>query len=170
MWLLIVPVCLILPFFILTRVTARRFRRRDVGMVRSEVEDFARIALDPLRAAELSFTGPHRDDADRAHDTMFTARHGHRLLSFILDTSRMRIRWWVLYELYAPENAGAARTLRKEATFIESAIPSDAIRELLKAARGERPAPPSPPPAEPEKRVDPFEPPESSPTEPAVQA
>lgn len=170
MWFLIVPVCIALPFCFLALARARRLRLRDRRMIVGELKDFARLLEDPLRAREVTFTGPHRSDDDRSHDTMFTARHGHRLLSLILDTSRWRVRWWVLYELYAPEEAGAKRTLRVEATFIDRAVPTEPIRDLLKAARGDAVRPHAPPEPKVEVRVDPFEPPSPDPSVPAVQA
>ena len=170
MWFLFVPACIALPFGLLAFARARRFRLRERRMIVGELKDFARLLEDPLRAGEIAFTAPLRSDQDRAHDTIFTARHGHRLLSLILDTSRMRIRWWVLYELYAPDEAGGKRTRRLEATFIESAIPIESIRPLLAAARGDAPRPPAPPETKLEVRVDPFEAPASDPSAPAVQA
>ena len=170
MWFLIPVVCIGLSLSGLALARARRSRLRDRRMIVGELKDFARLLEDPLRAREVAFTGPHRFDEDRSHDTMFTARHGRRLLSLILDTSRMRIRWWVLYELYAPEDAGAMRTLRVEATFIERAVPVEPIRDLLKAARGDAVRPLATPKPKLEVRVDPFEPPSPDPSAPAIQA
>ena len=146
----------------------RRSRRRETRFVLGELKSLAAIAAEPARLTELAFTGPHRDDQDRVHDTMFTVRHdvAHRRLSFILDTSRWRIRWWVLAETF---DAEGKRVLRHEATFTEGAIPTEPIRALLKAARGEMPeaskesvaetSPQAPPRPEhpPDPAVDPFE-------------
>lgn len=169
MWLLIVPVSIALPFAAIALARARRFRLRGRRMIVGEMADFVRLLGDPRTAREVAFTGPHRCDEDRTHDTMFTARHGHRQLSFILDTSRMRIRWWVLYELYAPDTS--ERTLRVEADLIDRAIPTASIQALLKAARGEATAAAAPEPDPPlERRIDPFEAVEPDQTAPAVQA
>ena len=171
MWFLIAPVCVLAPFAYLAAVRAVRLRKRSRRMLLGELADVARIAADPLRVGEIAFTGPHRCDGDRTHDTMFTARHGHRLLSFILDTSGWRIRWWILFEIFSPEGAGGGRSLRLEATFVESAIPHEPIRILLKAARGEiaPAAAPAPSPPPPDVHVDPFDTLASDPTSPAAQ-
>jgi hypothetical protein len=164
-WFLIPFLCLIAALGAVALARRRRFRLRERRMVEGDLKDFARLAVDA--PAELAFTGPHRDDDDRAHDTMFTARHGRRRLSLILDTSRWRLRWWVLSEIFAESEE---RTARFEATFIEDAIPIDAIRTLLKAARGEIPAAPVAEPAPPlpaDPSVDPFE---SIPSDPAPTA
>src|SRR5690348_14980173 len=118
LWFLI-PFGGFVAFYLMGRIAyARRMRLRERAMTLRELKDFARIAGDPALAGELAFTGPHRDDQDRAHDTMLTARHVHRQLSLILDTSRHRVRWWALVEWFAPSGE---RSARFEATFIEGA-------------------------------------------------
>jgi len=170
MWFLIPIAGVALAFAYISLAWKRRMRRRERGMVLGELKRFACLLEEPTTAMHLVFSGPHRFDEDRAHDTMFSARYGSDLLSFILDTSRRRIRWWILFETYAPASAGAGRTRRHEATFVEGAIPVEQIRDLLKAARGETrtPAPASEVPPEsahpPDAPVDPFEPIPSGPT------
>ena len=148
-------------------------RRREARMVLDEVKAFVRLAAAPA-AERPVFTAPHHDDADPAHRTMFSARHGHRQLSFILDASRRRVRWWILSERFAPTGE---RVARHEATFVEGAIPTAELQALLKAARGEPPADPAEgnpaapgdaPPAE--RQVDPFEPVASDVPTPTAQA
>lgn len=171
MWFLIALACVTASIALIGLVRARRLRLRESRLIVGELKDVAKLLADPVHAREVAFTGPHRCDEDRAYDTMFTARHGQRLLSLILDTSRRRVRWWVLYELYAPGTG--ERTLRKEAVFDEAAIPHDAIRTLLQAARGEpatKPAQETESQPATESRVDPFEQPPSDPLAPAVQA
>lgn len=171
MWIFALPVVALGLFGLFHLRRVRRFRRREEGMVRAEMRDFARRAVDPTLVGEMRFTAPLRCDEDRAHDTMFTARHGSHGLSLILDTSRMRIRWWVLAEWHAPDGT---RSARFEATFVESAIPTRDIQILLKAARGELPAPApaeAPPPSEPpapesppDEPIDPYDTPTSDTT------
>ena len=170
MWFLILIACVALPSAAFALVRRRRRRDRDRRMILGEMRALVRLLDEPAADPPIRFTYPHRCDEDRAHDTMFIASRGGTRLSFILDTSRMRIRWWVLYELYAPEESGAKRTLRVEATFIEGAIPIDSIRPLLAAARGDAPPPPAAPEPKGEDRVDPFEAPSPDPSAPAVQA
>ena len=166
MWFPIVLVCFAFPVVLLALVKRRRSRLRDRRMILGEMRDFVRTLEDPLRAGEVAFTGPRRDDEDRSYDTMFGVRHGHRLLSFILDTSGMRIRWWTLYELFAPDSG--ERTLRVETTFVSGAIPVAPIQALLKAAYASAARPAAL--ERPEGRVDPFDPvePPAAPTEAAV--
>ena len=173
MWMFVLPVIALGVFGLVHLLRARRMRRREEGMVRAELRSFARRAEDPALLGEMRFTAPLRCDEDRAHDTMFTVRHGSHGLSFILDISRARVRWWVLAEWYAPDGT---RSARFEATFVEAAIPTGDIQILLKAARGElKPSdsaeavtasetPVAEPPKEP--AVDPFE----AAPEPAAQA
>lgn len=173
LWFLIpiAGITLILGGIALAR--ARRLRRREQGMVLAELRDFARRAEDPALLGELRFTAPLRSDDDRSHDTMFTARRGSHGLAFILDTSRARIRWWVLAEWFASDGS---RSARFEATFIASAIPTREIQILLKASRGEPVAASAPPPTEaavetpieaptqapPDAPVDPFDVPDTT--------
>jgi len=169
MWFLIPSACIALALVCITLVRKRRRRLRDRRMILGEMRALVRLLDEPTVDPPIRFTRPLRCDEDRAHDTMFIAIRGAVRLSFILDTSRMRIRWWVLYELFAPETAGAARTLRVETDFIERAIPTAVIQALLKAAYGESKASaaaaaPGPVPDPP---VDPFE---TIPTEPTAQA
>lgn len=178
MWMFALPVTLLVVFGFVHLLRVRRFRHRERAMVDGDLHAFLRVSADPQTRPELAFTGPHRFDEDRAHDTMFSVRHGSRLLSFILDTSRARIRWWALDEWFGPDGK---RSARFETTFSEGTNESSIIRCLLVAARlraeGAQvtaPAPPetSPPPetptAEPPKDppVDPFE----AASEPAAQA
>jgi hypothetical protein len=164
MWFLIASVCITAAFAAIALAKSRRRRRRDRRMILGEMRHLVRLLDEPTVDPPIRFTRPHRSDEDRAHDTMFIASHGHIRLSFILDTSRMRIRWWVLYEIFAPEAAGSGRTLRVETDFIERAIPTGLIQALLRAARGELPAPPvetsleAQAPARPDAVVDPFAP------------
>jgi hypothetical protein len=123
---------------------ARRERRTLI----ERIDEFARMAGDPATRDAVAFTGPLRSDEDRAHDTMFGARDGGRSLSFILDTSRARIRWWALYETFGPDGV---RTSRAEASFKEGEPACARIRDLLVAARAA-----SAPPRDPV--VDPFDP------------
>lgn len=169
MWFLIAPACIALLFCILAFARHRRLRRREHSMVLAEVRDFARRAEDPAVFRELRFTAPLHFDEDRTHDTMFTVRHGSYALAFILDTSRARIRWWVLAESFASDGS---RSTRSETTFVESAIPMQEIQILLKAARGEFIAAPVTPPTEttvevstvvaPEPSIDPFDTPDTT--------
>jgi hypothetical protein len=158
MWFLIPIVCIAAFVGSIAIPKARRLRQRERRMVLAELRDFARRAEDPAQIGEMRFTAPLCFREDRSHETMFTVRHGSRGLAFILDTSRARIRWWVLAEWYAPDGS---RSARFEATFIESAIPTRDIQILLKAARGELPAPPpaetTPPPPAPDLSADPVE-------------
>ena len=172
MWFLITIACVMTASAAIALVQKRRRRDRDRRMILGEMRALVRLLDEPAADPPIRFTYPHRCDEDRAHDTMFIASRGGTRLSFILDTSRMRIRWWVLYEVFAPETAGSARTLRVETDFVERAIPTTVIQALLKAARGEaRPTAEKPAPAvPPEPPVDPFESAESAPPEPTAQA
>ncbi|MEK7545792.1 MAG: hypothetical protein AAB554_01800 [Patescibacteria group bacterium] len=171
MWFLIVLICIALSFAAFALVRARRLRLRDRRKILGEMADLVRLLADPVAAREIAFSSPLRSDEDRAHDTMFNVRYGERRLSLILDTSRMRLRWWVLYELHQPKTG--VRTLRVEATFVGNAIPVASIQSLLKAARGELPSAPelSVPASDAEsaaaRHVDPLESPVSDTTAPA---
>lgn len=170
MWFLILIACIALASAGIA--LAKRRRRRDRRVILGEMKALVRLLDEPTADPPIRFTYPHRCHEDREHDTMFIACHGGIRLSIILDTSRMRIRWWVLYEVFEPESAGAARTLRVESDFIERAIPTALIQALLKAARGEtRPLAAKAAPSLPEDPpVDPFEPAESALIEPTAQA
>ena len=137
MWFLIPIACFALASAAIALAKRRRRRARDRRLILGEMKALVRLLDEPTVDPPIRFTYPHRCDEDRAHDTMFIACRGGVRLSFILDTSRMRIRWWVLYEVFAPETAGSARTLRVETDFIERAIPTALIQALLRAARGE---------------------------------
>ena len=166
MWFLITIACAAAAFAAIALVRRRRRLDRDRRMILGEMRALVRLLDEPAADPPIRFTAPYRCEEDRAHDTMFRASRGGTRLSFILDTSRMRIRWWVLYEVFAPETAGAARTLRVDTDFVERAIPTALIQALLKAARGEaRPRAEEPAPALP-----PDPPTESVPSGPTAQA
>lgn len=135
-------------------------RRRERRNVVAAVREAARKLDDPERSGGLRFTKPIRSDEDRAHDTMFTLQDGPCRLSFVLDTRRARLRWWVLFERYAAD--GRTRIERAEAEFAGTELPGDAIAALLAAARGDRAIA-----AAKESAVDPFEP---VPSDPPSQA
>ena len=137
MWFILALVVIASFYFASVIKLNRSLSRSRRLMLRYFMKDFVRMLADPASAGEVILTPPLLSDDDRAHAAIFTARHGQRQLSFILDTRRRHVRWSVMYELQHRENNVVLILSRVRETFVGDDIPVESIQALLKAAHGE---------------------------------